>query len=168
MSPLKPLLVSALALLLGSVVFAQDDPEGGTALVQLPATQTAAPAATPQPRPNVPQPAIPQTSDPQVIPRPPQINASSYILIDAATGTVLTEYNADSALPPASLTKIMTTYVADNEIAAGNISLNDEVFVSVKAWQAEGSKMFIQEIACKSSLSLTKCSRTYLKVSLAE
>ena len=39
----------------------------------------------------------------------------------------------------------MTTYVADNEIAAGNISLNDEVFVSVKAWQAEGSKMFIQE-----------------------
>jgi D-alanyl-D-alanine carboxypeptidase (penicillin-binding protein 5/6) len=93
----------------------------------------------------VPQPAIPQTSDPQVIPRPPQINASSYILIDAATGTVLTEYNADSALPPASLTKIMTTYVADNEIAAGNISLNDEVFVSVKAWQAEGSKMFIQE-----------------------
>ena len=145
MSPLKPLLVSALALLLGSVVFAQDDPEGGTALVQLPATQTAAPAATPQPRPNVPQPAIPQTSDPQVIPRPPQINASSYILIDAATGTVLTEYNADSALPPASLTKIMTTYVADNEIAAGNISLNDEVFVSVKAWQAEGSKMFIQE-----------------------
>ena len=145
MSPLKPLLVSALALLLGSVVFAQDDPEGGTALVQLPATQTAAPAATPQPRPNVPQPAIPQTSDLQVIPRPPQINASSYILIDAATGTVLTEYNADSALPPASLTKIMTTYVADNEIAAGNISLNDEVFVSVKAWQAEGSKMFIQE-----------------------
>ena len=80
-----------------------------------------------------------------MIPRPPQINASSYILIDAATGTVLTEYNADSALPPASLTKIMTTYVADNEIAAGNISLNDEVFVSVKAWQAEGSKMFIQE-----------------------
>ena len=145
MSPLKPLLVSALALLLGSVVFAQDDPEGGTALVQLPATQTAAPAATPQPRPNVPQPAIPQTSDLQVIPRPPQINASSYILLDAATGTVLTEYNADSALPPASLTKIMTTYVADNEIAAGNISLNDEVFVSVKAWQAEGSKMFIQE-----------------------
>lgn len=145
MSPLKPLLVYALALLLGSVVFAQDDPESGTALVQLPATQTAAPAATPQPRPNVPQPAIPQTSDLQVIPRPPQINASSYILIDAATGTVLTEYNADSALPPASLTKIMTTYVADNEIAAGNISLNDEVFVSVKAWQAEGSKMFIQE-----------------------
>ncbi|HWK52945.1 MAG TPA: D-alanyl-D-alanine carboxypeptidase family protein [Hyphomicrobiales bacterium] len=82
---------------------------------------------------------------PQVVPRAPQINATSYILIDAATGEVLVEENADTALPPASLTKIMTTYVADNELAAGNISLDDEVFVSVKAWQAEGSKMFIQE-----------------------
>src|SRR5690606_19919873 len=44
-----------------------------------------------------------------------------------------------------SLTKIMTTYVADSEIAAGNISLDDEVHVSVNAWQTEGSKMFIQE-----------------------
>lgn len=142
MSPIKPLIISAFALLLGTAVLAQDDPEGGTALVQLPATAPA-PTAAPQPRPNVPQPAT--AADTQVIPRPPQINASSYILIDAVTGTVLTEYNSDTALPPASLTKIMTTYVADNEIAAGNISLNDEVFVSVKAWQAEGSKMFIQE-----------------------
>ncbi|MDR2214104.1 MAG: D-alanyl-D-alanine carboxypeptidase [Pseudomonadales bacterium] len=82
---------------------------------------------------------------PQVIPRPPQINAISYILMDAATGEILVEENADTPLAPASLTKIMTTYVADNEIAAGNISLDDEVFVSVKAWKTEGSKMFIQE-----------------------
>jgi D-alanyl-D-alanine carboxypeptidase (penicillin-binding protein 5/6) len=86
-----------------------------------------------------------QGASPQVVPRPPEIAASSYILLDAATGEVLVEHNADAPLPPASLTKIMTTYVADNEIAAGNISLNDEVFVSVKAWQTEGSKMFIQE-----------------------
>lgn len=90
-------------------------------------------------------PATPQAAQPQIIPRPPQINAESYILIDAATGTVLVEENADAPLDPASLTKIMTTYVADNELAAGNISLDDEVHVSVKAWQAEGSKMFIQE-----------------------
>lgn len=82
---------------------------------------------------------------PQIIPRPPQVNASSYILIDAVTGTVLVEENADQALPPASLTKIMTTYVADNELQAGTISLNDDVNVSIKAWQTEGSKMFIQE-----------------------
>jgi len=86
-----------------------------------------------------------QADQPQIIPRPPQINATSYILMDAATGTVLVEGEADVQLAPASLTKIMTTYVADNELAAGNISLDDEVHISVKAWRAEGSKMFIQE-----------------------
>jgi len=86
-----------------------------------------------------------EAAQPQIIPRAPQINAASYILIDAATGTVLVEENADAPLDPASLTKIMTTYVADNELAAGNISLDDQVHVSVKAWRAEGSKMFIQE-----------------------
>ena len=79
----------------------------------------------------------------QIIPRPPQVNASSYILMDAETGSILVEENADQPLPPASLTKIMTVYVADHELENGTISLDDEVFVSVKAWQ--GSKMFIQE-----------------------
>lgn len=86
-----------------------------------------------------------RAQQPQIIPRPPEVSASSYIVMDAATGTVLVEENADQALPPASLTKIMTVYVADNELAAGNISLDDEVHVSVNAWQTEGSKMFIQE-----------------------
>ncbi len=95
----------------------------------------------PQPTLNQPEP----TQQAQIIPRPPQVNATSYILMDAVTGTILVEENADSPQPPASLTKIMTTYVADSEIAAGNISLNDEVHVSVNAWQTEGSKMFIQE-----------------------
>jgi len=81
----------------------------------------------------------------QIVPRAPDINASSYIVMDAVTGAVVVEENADQALPPASLTKIMTVFVADNELAAGNISLDDEVHVSVKAWRAEGSKMFIQE-----------------------
>ncbi len=89
--------------------------------------------------------AQPAAQDVQIIPRPPQINATAYILIDAETGAVLVEENADTPQPPASLTKIMTTYVADSEIAAGNISLDDEVHVSVRAWQTEGSKMFIQE-----------------------
>ncbi|MDR0781499.1 MAG: D-alanyl-D-alanine carboxypeptidase [Pseudomonadales bacterium] len=106
---------------------------GSAALAQQPAAAPAAAAAQQQ------------QQQPQVVPRPPQINATSYIVMDAATGEVLLEQNADASLEPASLTKIMTTYVADNEIAAGNISLNDEVFVSVKAWKTEGSKMFIQE-----------------------
>ena len=80
-----------------------------------------------------------------IIPRAPQIAATSYILMDAKTGEILVEENADIPLPPASLTKIMTSYVAANEVAQGNVSLNDQVHVSVKAWQMEGSKMFIQE-----------------------
>jgi D-alanyl-D-alanine carboxypeptidase (penicillin-binding protein 5/6) len=96
-----------------------------------------------QPVPAQPQAAAAQQA--QIIPRPPQVNATSYILMDATTGTVLVELNADAPQPPASLTKIMTTYVADSEIAAGNISLDDDVHVSVNAWQTEGSKMFIQE-----------------------
>jgi len=80
-----------------------------------------------------------------IIPRPPQIAATSYILIDAATGEILVENNADIPLPPASLTKIMTSYVAANELEQGTITMDDMVHVSVKAWQMEGSKMFIQE-----------------------
>ena len=81
----------------------------------------------------------------RIIPRAPDIAASSYILMDATTGDILVESNADMPLAPASLTKIMTDYVVATELASGNISLNDEVFISVKAWQMDGSKMFIQE-----------------------
>lgn len=80
-----------------------------------------------------------------LIPSPPSIDASSYILMDATTGTVITEGNADEKLSPASLTKLMTAYVAENEIDRGSISLEDEVPVSVKAWQTGGSRMFIKE-----------------------
>lgn len=78
-----------------------------------------------------------------IIPRPPEIAASSYILIDAKTGHILIEENADEALPPASLTKIMTAYVATEEILNGNLALSDEVHISEKAWRMEGSKMFV-------------------------
>jgi len=106
--------------------------------------QTQQPQAAPQPRP-APQPQAAAQQQPQIVAKPPQVNASSYILIDAETGSVLVEENADQALPPASLTKVMTVYVADNELANGTISLDDSVNVSVNAWQTEGSKMFIQE-----------------------
>jgi serine-type D-Ala-D-Ala carboxypeptidase (penicillin-binding protein 5/6) len=138
---------AAIALLASFAAMAQDDPASGTA----PQAEGAKPAAAtpqfPKPRPIAVQPTTSPTaaSKQQIIPAAPQINASSYILLDAATGMVLAESNSDQPLEPASLTKIMTTYVADNELAAGNISFNDEVFVSVKAWKTDGSKMFIQE-----------------------
>lgn len=80
-----------------------------------------------------------------LIPSPPQVAASSYILIDANSGEVLVEHNAHEPLPPASLTKMMTSYVAAHEIAAGNVDLSDQVRISIKAWKKGGSKMYIRE-----------------------
>lgn len=78
-----------------------------------------------------------------IIPRPPEIAASSYILMDAKTGHVILENNVTEALPPASLTKIMTAYIAVEEIASGNLDMDDEVHISEKAWRMDGSKMFV-------------------------
>ena len=147
MTACKYLRLALLALLLGTAALAQDDPVPAAGATAAPSTLPMVPPPAAVPRPSTPQPRTPQPGNEaaQIIPKAPQINATSYILIDAATGTVLSEQNADQPLAPASLTKIMTTYVADNELAAGNISLDDQVFVSVKAWKMEGSKMFIQE-----------------------
>jgi len=80
-----------------------------------------------------------------LVPQPPQLAAKAYILIDALTGEVIVENNADQLLPPASLTKLMTAYILDYEVAAGNVSLEDQVRISEKAWRTKGSRMFIQE-----------------------
>ena len=69
-----------------------------------------------------------------IVPKPPQIGAKAYILVDANSGKVLVEHNADIALPPASLTKLMTSYVLDGEIAAGRVKDSDMVVVSENAW----------------------------------
>ena len=80
---------------------------------------------------------------PAIVPRAPDIAGTSYILIDAATGHAIMEMNADEALPPASLTKIMTAYVAEYEIDNGNLSLDEQVFISERAWRTQGSKTFV-------------------------
>lgn len=82
---------------------------------------------------------------PSIIPKPPAIAAKSYILIDASSGEVLVEKNADQQLPPASLTKLMSSYIVNNELAYQNIREDERVRVSVKAWKTGGSKMFIRE-----------------------
>jgi D-alanyl-D-alanine carboxypeptidase (penicillin-binding protein 5/6) len=69
-----------------------------------------------------------------IVPSPPQVAAKSYILIDANSGEVLVEHNADLPLPPASLTKLMTSYVLTAEMASGRVSKNDMVVVSENAW----------------------------------
>jgi len=79
-----------------------------------------------------------------IIPAPPRLAASSYFLQDFNSGEILAEKNADQVLPPASLTKIMTVYVAFSELKAGRLSLDEKVIVSEKAWRTQGSKMFIE------------------------
>nr|WP_237457457.1 D-alanyl-D-alanine carboxypeptidase family protein [Pseudomaricurvus sp. HS19] len=89
--------------------------------------------------------AAPLAQARQIIPAPPQLAASAYLLMDADTGKILVEHNADEQLPPASLTKMMTSYIVSSEIHNGDIGLDDMVNISVKAWKMGGSKMFIRE-----------------------
>lgn len=80
-----------------------------------------------------------------MIPAPPTLAAKSWLLMDAKTGYIITEFNADQTLPPASLTKMMTTFIASEQLGTGNISYDDMVRVSEKAWRKGGSKMYIRE-----------------------
>ena len=80
----------------------------------------------------------------QAIPAPPQLAAKSYVLMDAASGKVLVDHNGDERLPPASLTKLMTAYIATLEIDKGQISEQDRVTISEKAWRTGGSRMYLQ------------------------
>ena len=79
------------------------------------------------------------------IPDPPSLNATNYILMDSISGRVLAEKGADERIEPASITKIMTGYVAADQADKGFVSLSDEVFISENCWRKQGSKMFIRE-----------------------
>jgi D-alanyl-D-alanine carboxypeptidase (penicillin-binding protein 5/6) len=80
-----------------------------------------------------------------LIPAPPQLAAKAWILLDANTGKVLVEHNADEQLPPASLTKMMTSYIVAAELHSGKVNEQDQVPISVAAWKMGGSKMFVRE-----------------------
>jgi D-alanyl-D-alanine carboxypeptidase (penicillin-binding protein 5/6) len=81
----------------------------------------------------------------QPIPAAPKIAATSYIIMDADTGAIIAEKKAKQQFPPASLTKMMTSYITEYELTKGNISVDDSVLVSEKAWSTKGSRMFIKE-----------------------
>jgi D-alanyl-D-alanine carboxypeptidase (penicillin-binding protein 5/6) len=81
---------------------------------------------------------------PKPIPDPPALNASSYFLVDFDSGRVLAEKNPDDHVEPASITKLMTAYLVDKAIAAGDITLDEMVTISEKAWRMKGSKMFVE------------------------
>jgi len=80
-----------------------------------------------------------------LIPSPPQVAGSSWVLMDPLSDRIIMEENSDERLPPASLTKMMTAYIVERELDEGRISLSDMVPISVKAWRTGGSRMFVQE-----------------------
>ena len=78
------------------------------------------------------------------IPDPPTLSATSFFLFDFDSGRVLAEKNPDDHVEPASITKLMTAYLVDKSIAAGDITLDEMVTISEKAWRMKGSKMFVE------------------------
>jgi D-alanyl-D-alanine carboxypeptidase (penicillin-binding protein 5/6) len=88
----------------------------------------------------------PPPPPPKGLPTPaaPELGANSYILMDFNSKTVMVESNPDMHVEPASITKVMTSYVVFTELAAGNITLQEPVTVSETAWRTGGSRMFIE------------------------
>ncbi|QHS10522.1 D-alanyl-D-alanine carboxypeptidase family protein [Sinimarinibacterium sp. NLF-5-8] len=78
------------------------------------------------------------------VPEPPSIAAKSYILYDFDSQQTLAERDALMRVEPASITKIMTAYIAFDEIKQGRITLNDQVLISEKAWRTPGSRTFVE------------------------
>ena len=89
--------------------------------------------------------ALPAAAQSVLIPSPPQIGASSYILMDPLSGRIIMEENSHERLPPASLTKMMTAYIVERELDEGRIAMSDMVPISVNAWRTEGSRTFVKE-----------------------
>ncbi|MFZ2234874.1 MAG: D-alanyl-D-alanine carboxypeptidase family protein [Dokdonella sp.] len=103
-------------------------------------------AQTPQPDRPVPQPVakpVPQAVVPSLanmpIPPPPGIAAKSWVLMDYGTGQILASSNPDERVEPASITKVMTSYVVSAELARGKIKREDMVTISENAWRSGGA-----------------------------
>jgi D-alanyl-D-alanine carboxypeptidase (penicillin-binding protein 5/6) len=78
------------------------------------------------------------------IPKPPATGANAFIIQDFHSGRVVAEQASDQPVEPASITKLMTAYAVFTELANGNITLDDMVTISEKAWRTPGSRMFIE------------------------
>ncbi len=77
-------------------------------------------------------------------PKPPALNAKSYVLLDHASGQVLAAREPELAVEPASLAKLMTLYVAFDQLKSGQVKAGDDALVSEKAWRSEGSRSFME------------------------
>ena len=93
------------------------------------------------PQPATPQPAAaqPAASDALPVPPPPEVTGTAWVLMDAASCNVLAGENYDQQLEPASITKVMTSYVIAAEMAAGKVSRDDQVMMTENAWRTGGA-----------------------------
>ena len=93
------------------------------------------------PQPATPQPAAaqPAARDALPVPPPPEVSGTAWVLMDAASGNVLAGENYDEQLEPASITKVMTSYVIAAEMAAGKVSRDDQVMMTENAWRTGGA-----------------------------
>jgi len=87
--------------------------------------------------------SITATAAIELVPAPPKIGAKAYLLMDHHSGRMLAQHKIDKRIEPASMTKLMTTYVVLYEIKSGAIKLDDKVRISEKAWRMKGSRMFV-------------------------
>lgn len=99
--------------------------------------QAPAPQPVPQPvlRPAAPAPA----ATPAAIPPAPASQGAAWVLMDATSGQILAGHEIDTPRAPASLTKVMTSYVVAAELAAGRIKRDDMVLISERAWREGGA-----------------------------
>jgi D-alanyl-D-alanine carboxypeptidase (penicillin-binding protein 5/6) len=95
-------------------------------------------APQPSPQPAAPKPAALSDALP-IPPAPAPKSAAAWILIDYATGQVLAGENYDARREPASITKVMTSYVIAAEMAAGKVKADDQVMMSEHAWREGGA-----------------------------
>ena len=82
-------------------------------------------------------------AQPVVVPDPPQLAAKAWAMIDFDSGKLLAARNPDERIEPASITKVMTSYIVMREIKENRLNVNDSVFISQNAWKQEGSRSFV-------------------------
>ncbi|MGH8199190.1 MAG: D-alanyl-D-alanine carboxypeptidase family protein [Steroidobacteraceae bacterium] len=89
-------------------------------------------------------------------PPAPDLDAGSYIVIDSQSGNVIAQKNADERMEPASLTKLMTSYVVFAALKDGRVKLDDPVTISEAAWRTGGSRTFVKVGSQVSVIDLIK------------
>ncbi len=94
-----------------------------------------------------------------VLPSPPELSNKAYVLMDYDSGQILASYNPDMKLPPASLTKMMTSYIVEQNLISGKIKETDQVRMNESAWCRGTSSESCMYVPLNSSASMLEMLR---------